>query len=234
MPITNWKDHFSQIYSTEPDQYQRLVAAEDAYGELAERVAALVAGATTVVDIGAGTGRLTVPLCGKGVHVHAIDSAAPMLAVAKRRLAACPGAWTVSVADARDLPIADGWADAAVAGWVYGHFTEWHPDRWRTELQKAISEMGRVVRTGGAEIVIDTLGTAVDEPGAPNAALADYHDELERLGFQRSVLRTDYRFATVEESIELLDWFFGLGTWARDHDNPVVPEFTGWWQRTSS
>lgn len=231
MPITNWKEHFSQIYSTEPAEYHRLVAAEDAFGELAGRLDAVAAQATAIVDIGAGTGRLTVPLCRDGIEVHAIDQAAPMLEIARKKLASCRGTWTVSVADARSLPISDGWADVAVAGWVYGHFTEWHPDTWRTELAAAISEMDRVVRPGGTQVVLDTLGTAVEAPGAPNAVLAAYHAELERIGFERSVLRTDYRFASVEESVELLDWFFGLGDWARRHASPVVPEFTGWWER---
>lgn len=234
MRITDWKEHFARIYANEPDQYQRLVAAEDAYGELAARIEATAERANTIVDIGAGTGRLTVPLCRYGVEVHAVDQAAPMLEVAARRLESSAGTWRLSVGDARELPIPDQWADGALAGWVYGHFTEWHPDDWRDELAAAIAEMDRVVRPGGTEVVIDTLGTAVAEPGAPNAALAAYHEELERVGFERSVLRTDYRFASVEESIELLDWFFGLGDWARGHNSPLIPEFTGWWERRSS
>jgi hypothetical protein len=62
--------------------------------------------------------------------------------------------------------------------------------------------------------------------------LSEYHAYLEEIGFVPTVLRTDYRFGSVEESIELLDWFFGLGDWARNHNDPNVPEFTGWWQRT--
>lgn len=232
MPITDWKDHFSRIYSTEPGRYQRLVAAEDAYGELAERIDAVAATATTIVDIGAGTGRLTVALCVNGKEVHAVDQAAPMLEVARNKLEDALGSWTLSVGDAGALPVADRWADAALAGWVYGHFTEWHPATWQGQLQQAISEMDRVVRPAGTEIIIDTLGTAVPEPVAPNAALAAYHDQLEQAGFERSVLRTDYRFASVAESIELLDWFFGLGDWARRHNSPLIPEFTGWWERT--
>jgi hypothetical protein len=92
--------------------------------------------------------------------------------------------------------------------------------------------MDRVVKPGGIEVVVDTLGTAVEEPAAPNPALAEYHAHLEEIGFIPTVLRTDYRFGSVDESIELLDWFFGLGDWARNHNDPSVPEFTGWWQRT--
>lgn len=227
----NWKQHFARIYQHEPDKYQRLVEAEDRTGELALRVEALAATSSRVVDIGAGTGRLSVALCKLGVEVHGIDKEAAMLAVARSRLEGCSGEWQLSVADARELPVATGWSDAAIAGWVFGHFTEWHPDDWEIELDKAVREMDRVVRPGGIEIIIDTLGTGATEPKAPNRALAEYHQRLESLGFERSVLRTDYEFASIGESVELLGWFFGIGDWARQHNDTRIPEYTGWWER---
>ncbi len=229
----DWKLHFARIYRNEPEKYQRLVAAEDCLGELASHVDKLAAACTRIVDIGAGTGRLTVALCKPGTEVHGVDKEAAMLRVARLRLEACGGDWQLSVADARGLPIATDWADAAIAGWVFGHFTEWHPGDWEAELGKAIAEMGRVVRPGGVEVIIDTLGTGTSEPKAPNRLLGAYHQHLADLGFERSVLRTDYEFASTAESIELLDWFFGLGDWARQHNDKRIPEYTGWWERKS-
>lgn len=225
--------HFQDIYATEADTYHRLIAAEDAHGELAERIDQIAASAETIVDIGTGTGRLAIALCCAGKRVHGVDVAPGMLDVAASKLDECAGQWALSVGDARELPIADDWADAALAGWVYGHFTEFSPGTWRTDLEQAVSEMNRVVKPGGTQVIIDTLGTAVDAPGAPAPLLGEYHEQIEDMGFDRSVLRTDYRFASVEESIELLDWFFGLGDWARNHNDPLVPEFTGWWQRSA-
>lgn len=224
-------NHFQQIYATEAATYHRLVAAEDARGELAAQLSRVAASATSIVDIGTGTGRIAIPLCGAGKQVHGIDTAPAMLKVAAEQLHSCDGDWKLSVGDARELPVGDGWADAAVAGWVYGHFTEWWPKTWETELDKAIAEMDRVVKSDGLEVVIDTLGTAALAPAAPTPELAAYHARLEAMGFARTVLRTDYRFASVAESIELLDWFFGLGDWGRKHNDALVPEFTGWWER---
>jgi ubiquinone/menaquinone biosynthesis C-methylase UbiE len=226
--------NFQHIYANEADTYHRLVAAEDAHGELAAQLEKIAADAATIVDIGTGTGRLAIPLCRAGNRVHGVDTAKAMLDVAASKLNGCPGQWALSVGDARDLPIADGWADAAVAGWVYGHFTEFWPDTWETDLDRAIGEMDRVVKPGGTEVVIDTLGTAADAPAAPTLTLGDYQRRLESIGFERTVLSTDYQFASVDESIELLDWFFGLGEWAQRHNNALVPEFTGWWQRARS
>lgn len=224
-------NHFQRIYANEADTYQRLVAAEDTHGELAAHLDKIASDAEAIVDVGTGTGRLALPLCQEGKRIHGVDTARAMLDVAASKLADCPGEWALSVGDARDLPIADGWAGAAIAGWVFGHFTEFWPNTWEADLATAIAEMDRVVKPGGAQVVIDTLGTAVTEPAAPTAKLARYHEQLETAGFERTVLRTDYRFASVDEAIELLDWFFGLGEWAANHNDAVVPEFTGWWQR---
>ena len=224
-------NHFQQIYANEATTYDRLVAAEDAHGELAEQLGRVAGAATTIVDIGTGTGRLAIPLCGDEKQVHGVDVAQAMLDVAAAKLEGCSGQWALSVGDARELPIDDGWADAAIAGWVYGHFTEFWPATWKADLDQAVSEMDRVVKPNGIEVVIDTLGTAAREPAAPTPQLAEYHARLEEIGFARTVLRTDYRFTSVEESIELLDWFFGLGAWAEQHRNTLVPEFTGWWER---
>lgn len=229
--MTNWEQHFKEIYRNQPDTYHRLVAAEDAHGELAERLRRLGADAARVVDVGCGTGRLTAQLCAAGCYVHGVDVAPAMLEVASRELAQYPGRWALSVGDARELPIVDGWADAAIAGWVLGHLTETYPQRWPDELERAIAEMDRVVKPGGRQVVVDTLGTAKKDPAAPNPSLGEYHTALEAMGFAKTILATDYRFASIEESIELLDWFFRLGSWARSHNDPLVPEFTGWWER---
>jgi ubiquinone/menaquinone biosynthesis C-methylase UbiE len=225
-------NHFQSIYANEADTYHRLIAAEDTYGELAARIEEISAAAETIVDIGTGTGRLALQLSRPGKRVHGVDMAQAMLDVAAIKLENTDGEWVLSRGDARELPVADSWADVAVAGWIFGHFTEFGAETWEGDLDTAIAEMDRVVKPGGLEVVIDTLGTAVTEPAAPAPLLDEYHRRLETAGFGRSVLRTDYRFASVEESIELLDWFFGLGDWAREHNDPVVPEFTGWWQRS--
>ena len=84
-----------------------------------------------------------------------------MLDVARRHLAAIEGAapWELHEADARALPVGDYWADIAIAGWVFGHFREWMPDNWQAQVSRALGEMRRALRPGGALIVIETLGT---------------------------------------------------------------------------
>ena len=57
-----------------------------------------------------------------GVEVHGVDTAPAMLEVAASRLSTATTPWQLRVGDARQLPVADGWADLAIAGWVFGHF----------------------------------------------------------------------------------------------------------------
>ncbi|HEV2813715.1 MAG TPA: class I SAM-dependent methyltransferase [Solirubrobacteraceae bacterium] len=54
-----------------------------------------------VLDVGAGTGRVTTDLAGRGVDVHALDVDAELLDALRRRAPAVP----VHVADARDFAL---------------------------------------------------------------------------------------------------------------------------------
>jgi hypothetical protein len=95
--------------------------------------------------------------------------------------------------------------------------------------------MERALRPGGALVVIESLGTGEDEPRPPSPELAEYHAWLEEdRGMDRSVVRTDYRFADVESAARATGSFFGRDfaervrreAWSR------VPECTGlWWRR---
>jgi ubiquinone/menaquinone biosynthesis C-methylase UbiE len=131
-----------------------------------------------------------------------------MLEVARRRLAGAGIDFEIHVADARALPLADASCDAAVAGWVFGHFRHWMPDGWRAEVDAAIVEMRRVTRSGAIAIV-ETLGTGHETPRA-HAALDEYFAHLERAhGLARTWIRTDYAFADVETAASICGGFFG-------------------------
>jgi SAM-dependent methyltransferase len=159
-----------------------------------------------------------------------------MLEVARRTLADARGVapYELHCADARALPVDSAWADVAVAGWVFGHFREWMPADWRSEIGRAIGEMERTLRPGGASIVIETLGTGSEEPAPPNAGLREYFAWLEdELGFRRSAIRTDYLFPDVETAARVTGFFFGepFAQLVRRHAWRRVPECTGDWSR---
>lgn len=75
---------YRQVYATGAEGYQELVAAEDVDGRLGAAMAAVLEPRTTVVEVGAGTGRVTRLLRALGVGVVATEPSPAMLAEAVR------------------------------------------------------------------------------------------------------------------------------------------------------
>lgn len=88
-----------------------------------------------VLDIGAGTGKLTEGLHALGVPVVAVEPDAAMLAQLKRRL---PDVRT-HVGSAESIPLPDAFVDAVFVGQALHWF----------DLDRAFREIGRVLRPGG-------------------------------------------------------------------------------------
>ncbi len=228
-------DRYAAIYRSQAAAYDRLVAAEDCDDHLlpALRAAAPLAG-KRVLEIGAGTGRLTRLLLRAGAsRVFASEASTAMLAVARDRLRADLARAPLFAADAFALPVRDRCADLAAAGWVLGHQVAWWPDQFTARIRAALAALERVVRPSGHLLILETLGTGSDVPGAPNEGLAAYYALLESMGFQRSVVQTDYSFTSVDEAAEICGAFFGEPMAARIRERrwARVPEWTGLWVR---
>lgn len=91
--------------------------------------------ALTVLELGAGTGKLTRVLVGLGHDVLATDPDAEMLAVLESRL---PEVRT-AVASAEEIPLPDRSVDAVVAAQAFHWF----------DLDRALPEIARVLRPEG-------------------------------------------------------------------------------------
>jgi len=95
----------------------------------------LPVGATRIVDLGAGTGKLTRQLAGRGLDVTAVEPSAGMRAELSRVL---PGVPTLA-GTAEDLPLPDHSADAVLCAQA------WH---W-VDPGRAVPEVARVLSPGG-------------------------------------------------------------------------------------
>jgi ubiquinone/menaquinone biosynthesis C-methylase UbiE len=130
------------------------------------------------LDIGCGTGFLSLELAARGYRVTGIDFAPAMLALAKEKAAAAGAAIRFEEADAEQLPFADGGFDLVITRHVL--WTLPHPEA-------AIDEWIRVLRPGGRLAVIDGqfdpgFLTHQRENARTSAEYADIGDRLPFLG----------------------------------------------------
>lgn len=229
-------DHFKQIYATQADAYDRMVAREDMHGNIFSALNNIVPlSGCTVVEFGAGTGRLTRLLTVLAAQIYAFDESLPMLQRALYSLSLTGMTnWYLGVADNRALPVASGCADVAIEGWSFGHMVGWAPHDWRAQVGRMITEMRRVLRKGGFAILLETMGTGNKQPQPPTAELGELYHWLEsEHGFQYRWIRTDYQFASVDEADALTRFFFGdiLADRIRAEGLTILPECTGVWWR---
>ena len=228
-------DRQRKIYQTDADRYEALVSREDHQGNIIKALNEIVnPDGLDILDLGAGTGRLTMMLVPRAKSIRAFDTSAEMLRVCRERLLASGlSNWGVDVADHRQLPVADHSVDLVVSGWSVAYLYVWHPETWRSELEKWLSEMKRVLRRGGFIVLFESLTTGSETP-IKLEHLKGYYSWLDEAGFQNKWIRTDYEFESVDEAEGLSRFFFGdeLADKVRANKWMVLPECTGvWWLR---
>ncbi len=228
-------DHFERIYASQAAEYHRMIAVEDVDRNLLpalERAAML--SNRRILDLGSGTGRLTLLLRPLGAKVVGVDLNLPMLREQERQRDRAGLYWPLTQADIRDLPFPTGWADVITAGWAIGHLRSWFEGDWQAQIGRILREMHRVVRPGGALIIMETLSTGSLTPAPPTPGLAEFYAWLEgEWGFTRETIATDYQFASVDDAVANTEFFFGAemaeairrNGWAR------LPEWTGVWSK---
>ena len=134
------------LYRLEPELYDRLVSAERLHPGVLNW---LPRHADRIVEVGAGAGRLTLELAGRGREVVAIEPAGPLRQILTRRLAEAGHGDRARVIPGffDDLPVASGSADLVVACSALtpaaGHGGD-----------TGLAEMERVCRPGGCVVII--------------------------------------------------------------------------------
>ena len=224
-----------KIYQSEGDRYEALVSREDYQGNIPRAIDEIInVDGLDVLDLGAGTGRLTLLLGRRAKSIRAFDASAEMLRVCLERLIASGlSNWEVNVADHRQLPVPDHSIDLVVSGWSVSYLAVWNQENGKSELDKWFIEMKRVLSEGGVIILLESLGTGNEQPVRLEHVESTYQ-WLDDNSFRNKWLRTDYQFASVEEAADLAGFFFGEALTAQilETQSRILPECTGiWWRQ---
>jgi SAM-dependent methyltransferase len=145
-PQTDIAVAWELLYRLEPELYDRLVSGERLHPGV---LGWLPRNVERIVEVGAGTGRLTLELIDRAREVVAVEPAAPLRRLLKRKLSRADHRCRVRVTDGffDDLPVTDDCADVVVACSALtpapGHGGE-----------AGLAEMERVCRPGGCVVVV--------------------------------------------------------------------------------
>jgi SAM-dependent methyltransferase len=134
------------LYRLEPELYDRLASAERLHPEVAGWLPCHV---DRIAEVGAGTGRLTMELAGRGGEVVAVEPALPLRRILERKLADAGHGDRVRVIPGffDQLPLPSGWADLVVACSAFTPSSA-HGG------EDGLAEMERVCRPGGCVAII--------------------------------------------------------------------------------
>jgi len=135
-------------------------------------------GAETVLDYGAGTGRISLVLAERlpNGRVVAVDESAEMIVHLAERLASVSNAEVIDI-NGNAVPLDDGSVDRVLA------LNLLHEVR----SERALEEMHRLLRADGFLLVIDWNRDGPSEPGPPTELryrLQEAIAECEKAGFQ--------------------------------------------------
>ncbi|WP_328633909.1 class I SAM-dependent methyltransferase [Streptomyces sp. NBC_00356] len=147
-------------FDDEPDHGLRDPVVRAAW---AERLAGwLPEGAGDVVDIGCGTGSMSLLAAERGHRVTGVDSAPGMLELARRKLVGRDAEFLLG--DAAEPPVAAGAYDVVLARHVL-----WMLPDMGAVLRRWVS----LLRPGGRLVLVEGVWGEVSPAGIPGARLAD-------------------------------------------------------------
>ncbi|MGF7047853.1 ubiquinone/menaquinone biosynthesis C-methylase UbiE [Paenibacillus sp. DS2015] len=223
-------DHTS-IYEKEAEKYHELISKQPILKDEIEAIRPF--SGLDVVDMGAGTGRLSTVLATQAQSLIALDASEAMLQITANRLrTAGLNNWQTQVADHRKLPLANSSADLIISGWSISYLGGNHIPDWEHNIDTVIREMSRVVRSDGTLIIIETLGTGFEVPSPPDFLQPYYSALIHKYGFSHKWIRTDYEFDHIQQAEELTRFFFGdvLANRVVNEHRVHLPECAGiWW-----
>lgn len=162
-----------------------------------------------ILDIGAGTGRLTIPMAGKARMVYALDILKPNLdlMMRKARKARLKNIKAI-VAPFSRIPLPDNSVDMVTSLTAFPYHSE--------NLDRDLKEIKRVLRPGGWMAFIDVHYSGSEQQHIRKNMNPEYHmlavkrhRKMARRGFRLSTVEVDFRFRTMKAVRDICGRFFG-------------------------
>lgn len=223
----------TEIYQNHSFEYDELVSHEDYLGNLPKTLHSVFDfNQKTVIELGAGTGRLTQLYIQKVKNAFCFDNSQHMLDKAKINLKQYQDKISFSVCDNSDIDKIDEKADIVTEGWSFGHTVTDNIDNIISITDNLVRNCKSLLKRNGKIIIIETLGTNTETPFPPDKTLETFYSYLEENHrFKRIIIETDYRFKSVNEAERVTGFFFGEKTAKSilEKNSAVVKEFTGIW-----
>jgi ubiquinone/menaquinone biosynthesis C-methylase UbiE len=225
-------DHTS-VYKNKTEMYDDMISKQPNLLKVIEEITPI--NQLDVIDMGAGSGRLTTILAPRVKSILALDSSAEMLSIIDEKLKDAKNSnYITQVADHRSIPTGNESADLVVAGWSICYLGSSNVENNVHNIEMVMSEIMRVLRSKGTVIIFETMGTGFETPNPPEF-LKQYYSLLEnKYGFSHKWIRTDYQFDTIKQADELTRFFFGdeLADKVVKENLITLPECAGiWWLR---
>ncbi len=154
------------------------IARGPGFQRLRDRIVELAGpqGGETAVDVGAGTGLLTLPLAREGLRVWAVDISPSMCEYLRVKAASAElDDVDVAVGSAVSLPLVDGCADLVVSNYCFHHL----PDAGK---RQALLEAHRVLRPQGRLVFGDMMFSLALGDARDRRVLADKVRAMVRKG----------------------------------------------------
>ena len=160
-----------------------------------DRLAAEVPAGARVLDVGCGTGVVTLALLDRGFEVTGVDISAEMLEQLRARLGERKP--ELLQGNVFDLPVPDDAFDAIVTRWVLPHFPQW---------PLAVAEAATKLKPGGV-LLFDMCSESSRAIAGPLPAAYGYDLDGERggRGFYATADLPQLRLAADSAGLELVD-----------------------------
>ncbi|CAM4008743.1 class I SAM-dependent methyltransferase [Saccharibacillus endophyticus] len=221
-----------QIYRNQTEAYEFMIGRQPSMLPFINEIRPVKG--LDVLDLGAGSGRISGVIAKEAKSIVCTDASAEMLELLDRKLVELPRNWKTVVADHRSLPIPDRSVDLVVSGWSICYLADSDDQAWADHLRQILTEIRRVLRPGGTVILFETMGTGTETPNPPHF-LVSYYAALEKeYGFEHKWTRLDYDFDNVEQAKDCTGFFFGeeLTRKIEERKWATVPECAGIWWKT--